>query len=221
MPVQTDVLNVRGEGTSITNSDVSVTVDSKAPTALFDQMAYPDSSLTIIESDLVDDVTVSITMNDEIGMQDENTLQVAWYYLRGGIQVAGTEDTGELQLISSGDGSALYQAHLDFTPLNQMKIEQGDQIAFYVTSTDKAGNEVSGLGSEAAPRIPTLRIMEFLGQYSRSIVSTATPLMGETVKIDTFWENTGKRDGTVTVGLYELTLEEGACLLYTSPSPRD
>ena len=142
MPVQTDVLNVRGEGTSITNSDVSVTVDSKSPTALFDQMAYPDSSLTIIESDLVDDVTVSITMNDEIGMQDENTLQVAWYYLRGGIQVAGTEDTGELQLISSGDGSALYQAHLDFTPLNQMKIEQVDQIAFYVTSTDKAGNEV-------------------------------------------------------------------------------
>ena len=103
-----------------------------------------------------------------------------------------------------------YQAHLDFTPLNQMKIEQGDQIAFYVTSTDKAGNEVSGLGSEAAPRIPTLRIMEFLGEYSRSIVSTATPLMGETVKIDTFWENTGKRDGTITVGLYELTLEEGA-----------
>ena len=144
--------------------------------------------MTIIESDLVDDVTVTITMNDEIGMQDENTLQVAWYYLRAGIQVAGTEDTGELQLISSGDGSALYQAHLDFTPLNQMKIEQGDQIAFYVTSTDKAGNEVSGLGSEAAPRIPTLRIMEFLGEYSRSIVSTATPLMGETVKIDTFWE---------------------------------
>jgi len=29
-------------------------------------------------------------------------------------------------------------------------------------------------------------------------------------KIDTFWENPGKRDGTVTVGLYELTLEEGA-----------
>ena len=210
MPVQTDVLNVRGEGSSISNSDVSVTVDSKSPTALFDQVAYPDSSLTIIESDLVDDVTVTITMNDEIGMQDENTLQVAWYYLRGGIQVAGTEDTGELQLISEGDGSAIYQAHLDFTPLNQMKIEQGDQIAFYVTSTDKAGNEVSGLGSESAPRIPTLRIMEFLGQYSRSIVSTATPLMGETVKIDTFWENPGKRDGTITVGLYELTLEESA-----------
>jgi hypothetical protein len=209
MAVQTDVLNMRGEGSSVTNSDVSITVDSKSPTALFDQMAYPDSSLTIIESDLVDDVTVTITMNDEIGMED-GPLQVAWYYLRGGIQVAGTEDTGELQLISEGDGSSVYQAHIDFTPLNSMKIEQGDQIAFYVTSTDKAGNEVSGLGSEPAPRIPTLRIMEFLGEYSRSIVSTGTPLMGETVKIDTFWENTGKRDGVVTVGLYELTLEEGA-----------
>jgi len=209
MAVQTDVLNMRGEGSSVTNNDVSITVDSKSPTALFDQMAYPDSSLTIIESDLVDDVTVTITMNDEIGMED-GPLQVAWYYLRGGIQVAGTEDTGELQLISEGDGSAIYQAHIDFTPLNSMKIEQGDQIAFYVTSTDKAGNEVSGLGSEPAPRIPTLRIMEFLGQYSRSIVSTGTPLMGETVKIDTFWENPGKRDGEVTVGLYELTLEEGA-----------
>ncbi|MFL2958754.1 MAG: hypothetical protein ACJZ5P_01705 [Candidatus Thalassarchaeaceae archaeon] len=212
MAVSLTVLNVPGLGGSTTNSEYSIVVDSRAPTALFDQLQYPDSSLTIIESDLVDDVKVTVIMNDQIGMQD-GPLQVSWVYMRGNSPVTGSEDSGELLLILEGDRSSssewsdVYQSRLDLTPANGMAIEAGDSISFWITSTDKAGNEVSGLGSESIPRAPVLRIMEFLGGYVRAVSSPSAPLMNEIVTIETFWENTGKRDGTLVVGLYELMYE--------------
>ncbi|GIS49331.1 MAG: hypothetical protein Ct9H90mP23_0030 [Methanobacteriota archaeon] len=79
--VTTTVLNVPGMGTTSTNTDGKITVDSKSPTVLFDQMNYPDSSLTVLESDLLEEVLVSLTIVDEIGMPDSD-LEVAWIYLR-------------------------------------------------------------------------------------------------------------------------------------------
>ena len=113
-------------------------------------------------------------------------------------------------MIDDGEDRDIYQGYIDFTPLNGMSIEQGDQIAFWVTSTDRAGNKVTGLGSENAPRMPTLRIMKFNPEYSRVVINpTSTPMVGEMVTMQTFWENDGKREGTITVGLYELNPETG------------
>ena len=162
MGISVEVMNVPGLGSSESNEDYSVVVDSRSPTALFDQISYPDSSLTIIESDRVDDVKVTVTINDEVGMQD-GPLQVSWVYLRGNSPVPGTEDGGELVMISEGDRSSssdwadVYQSRLDMTPKNGMKIEAGDAIAFWVTSTDKAGNVISGLGRNQPP-VPALRL---------------------------------------------------------------
>ena len=209
MAVSTEVLNVPGSGSSDINSDASVTVDSKAPTVLFDQLNYPDSSLVLLESDLINDVFITVTMVDEIGMI-EGPLDVAWVILRSGTAVAGSENTGQLTMIDDGESRDVYQGYIDFTPLNGMSIEQGDQIAFWVTSTDKAGNAVTGLGSESSPRMPTLRIMKFNPEYTRVVINpTSTPVLGEMLTMQTFWENDGKREGTITVGLYELNPETG------------
>ena len=179
-------------------------VDSKSPQVLFNIAEYPDSSLTILDSDMLDDVTVTVTMVDEIGMVD-GPLQVAWVYVRDNGPVAGTETTGELMMITDGDTNDVYQAILDLNPLNSMTIESGDYIWFWVTSTDRSGNEIIGSASAVAPRQVTLRIMEFLGQYTRSVINpTQTPIQGEILTIETFWENQGKREGELQVGLYEL-----------------
>ena len=204
MTVTTIVLNVPGAGSSGVNSDASVVVDSKSPQVLFNMAEYPDSSLTILDSDMLDDVTVTVTMVDEIGMVD-GPLQVAWVYVRDNAPVPGTEVTGELVMISDGDTNDVYQSLLDLNPLNGMRVESGDYIWFWVTSTDKSGNEIVGSASEVAPRQVTLRIMEFLGQYTRAVINpTQTPLQGEILTIETFWENQGKREGELQVGLYEL-----------------
>jgi hypothetical protein len=86
-----------------------------------------------------------------------------------------------------------------------MKIESGDYLWFWITSTDKSGNEIIGSGSESAPRQVTLRIMEFLGHFTRSVINPSnTPVQGDILTIETFWENPGKREGEYMVGLYEL-----------------
>ena len=204
MPVSTTVLNVPGGGSSIPNTDISVTVDSKSPQALFNLADYPDSSLTLLDSDLLGDVTVTVTMVDEIGMMD-GPLQVSWVFVRSNNAIAGTEDSGELTMIIDGDMNDIYQSSLDLNPLNDMRIESGDYIWFWITSTDKSGNEIIGQGSDSAPRQVTLRIMEFLGSYSRSVINpTMTPEINDIMTIETFWENPGKRDGELVVGLYEL-----------------
>jgi hypothetical protein len=204
MTVTTSVLNVPGLGSSMANSDASVIVDSKAPQALFNIADYPDSSLTILDSDLLGDVTVTVTMVDEIGMMD-GPLQVSWVYVRANGPVAGTEATGELTMIIDDDTNDVYQSALDFSPLNDMRVESGDYLWFWITSTDKSGNQIIGSGSESAPRQVTLRIMEFLGQYTRSVINPSnTPVQGEILTIETFWENPGKREGEFTIGLYEL-----------------
>ncbi|MEC9001319.1 MAG: hypothetical protein VX779_02050, partial [Candidatus Thermoplasmatota archaeon] len=146
----------------------------------------------------------TVTMVDEIGMMD-GPLQVSWVFVRSNNPIAGTEDSGELSMIIDGDTNDVYQSALDLNPQNDMRIEAGDYIWFWITSTDKSGNEIIGQGSDSAPRQVTLRIMEFLGAYSRAVINpTMNPNIGEILTIETFWENPGKRDGELVVGLYEL-----------------
>ena len=52
--------------------------------------------------------------------------------------------------------------------------------------------------------MPTLRVVEFLGQYTREVVTpTKNPFIGEVLTIVTYWENPGKLAGSIEVGLYE------------------
>ena len=204
MGLTTFVLNVPGVGSSSENADAQVTVDSKSPTVLFDQVNYPDSSLTVLESDLLEEVLVSVTIVDEIGLPNED-LQVAWIYLRDNLPVAGTEDTGGLAMLFDEEGRDIFQGDLDFSPaLEGFEIENGDRILFWVTSTDRAGNMIQGLGSESAPRPVALRIMVFNPSLDSIVINPKDPFIDETVIIETFWSNDGKRDGTIEINLYEL-----------------
>ena len=208
MNVTTTVLNVPGSGTTSTNINGKITVDSKSPTVLFDQINYPDSSLTVLESDLLEEVLVSLIIVDEIGMPDSD-LEVAWVYLRDNQMVAGTEDTGTLALLLSEEGREVFQGKLDLTPMVEgHKIQNGDRILFWVTSTDKSGNEIQGLGSQQSPRAVALRVMEFNPSLDNVVVTPKDPLQDTTVVIETYWSNSGKRDGTIEINLYELT-EDG------------
>ena len=212
MEVTTSVHNVPGLGSSVSNGDMSVIVDSKAPQVFFDILEYPDSSLTLLDSDMLSQVLVTVTMVDEIGMND-GPLQVSWVLVRNNLAIPGTEDSGELMMITDGDTNDVYQSTLDMVPVNGMDLESVDEngnmityyIWFWITSIDKSGNEIIGPGSESAPRQVSLRIMEFLGEFTRAVINpTVTPVQGEILTIETFWENPGKREGEIVVGLYEL-----------------
>ena len=203
----TTLIGTPGSSHSVASTDASATVDTKSPTALFNVEKYPDSSLTVIETDSMDSVMVTITINEEIGM-NYGPLQVSWAFQRNGQIIPGTEENGEIPWFSSTEGAAVYQGEIDFSPSLVFNIEDGDKISFWITSTDKAGNEVAGLGGPDNPRTPTIRIVEFDGQYTRAqITPTKNPLVGDKITIVTYWENPGKSEGTITVGLYEQKID--------------
>jgi len=201
--LSTSILNTPGNSHSVENTDASVTVDTQPPTVLFNVEQFPDSSLTVIESDSLDDVKVTVTILEAIGL-NYGPLQVSWEYQRNGQPVADTQDSGELAWVSSTDDRHIFQGQLDFRPNQGFSVQEGDKMAFWVTSTDKAGNTVTGLGGPDSPRSTTVRIVEFLGEFQRSqITPTRSPILGETVTVVTYWQNPGKSEGTVSVGLYE------------------
>ena len=205
MLLTASLLNTPGNSHSVENQDASITVDTASPTALFNLNDFPDSSLTVIETNSIDSVTVTVTIVEEIGMFD-GPLEVSWEFTRDGQPIPGTEDSGELPWISSleEDGKHIYQGQLDFTPVIDFEFQEGDKVSFWISSTDKAANPVIGLGGPDSPRTPSLRIVEFLGQYTREVITPSkSPYVGESISIVTYWENPGKLEGTILVGLYE------------------
>lgn len=201
MDVTTNVVNAPGSAISSENTGTSITVDSSAPTILFDQTAYPDSSLAVEESDRLNRVKVTLQISDSVGMQ-QGDLEVAWVFKRGNDPL-GAEGIGYLPLILDQEQFDVYQGELDMVSLVNTKLVDGDYILFWVVSTDRAGNGVNGLGSEESPKRADIRIMEFLPTLTNTVFEpTDRPLPGERVTVKTFWSNPGKRGGSIDISLW-------------------
>ena len=203
MGISTNVLNIPGVGQSLENTDLSVIVDSNPPRV---DWLY-DSSLSVLDSDRLIGVDVAICIDDEIGISETDGLDVYWYILRGGLLVSGTEGYANLPFVTthSADDGQVFQDELDFQPsLDGFEIQDGDKIMFSILTTDKAGNPIEGSGSENDPRVFSLRIMEFNPVMDRYTISDSFPYQDSVVNITTFWSNEGKREGEITVNLYEM-----------------
>ena len=202
MDVITNIVNAPGSAISSENTGTSITVDSSAPTILFDQTAYPDSSLSVEESDRLNRVKVTLQISDSVGMQ-QGDLEVAWIFKRGNDPL-GAEGSGSIPLILDQEQFDVYQGELDMGYLVNTKLVDGDYILFWVVSTDRAGNGVNGLGSEDNPKRADIRIMEFLPTLTNTVFEpTDRPLPGERVTVKTFWSNPGKRGGSIDVSLWQ------------------
>jgi hypothetical protein len=152
-------------------------------------------------------VLVTITINEEIGM-NYGPLYVSWVFQRNGQDMPGTEENGEIPWYSSTEGVHVYQGEIDFSPSANFNFDDGDKVSFWITSTDMPGNAIAGLGGPDNPRTPTVRVVQFEGQYIRAqITPTKNPLVGDKITILTYWENPGKSEGTISVGLYEQKID--------------
>ena len=227
MEITMSLFNTPGNSNVLENIESSIIVDSIPPTALFDVLQYPESSLQVIDSNNLDSIPVTITITENLGMSD-GPLQVVWELERNNQRVPDTQSFEELNLVSVTGGKLVFSDDLDFSSIESI-YEEGDNIAFWVVSTDKAGNQIIGLGSPDNPRTPSIRIVEFLGKYTREVVEPGKNLaLGDSARIVTYWENPGKLAGSFQVGLYEqlsdgswrassTTLENGDSVLYLPP----
>jgi hypothetical protein len=76
-------------------------------------------------------------------------------------------------------------------------------LAIWFDATDRAGNPLIGTGTEDSPRVPALRIIEFVPIVDSIESSPHFPHVGQIVKIDVTMDNLGLRPGNVSVQVAE------------------
>ena len=202
LPIELLVLNVPGQGSSISNYDSVLVVDSAAPQVVFDQFIFPTSSLLRLESDRLDSVLIDIQIDDSGGMPFDN-VTVYWDYYRNGLPRLGVGGTGELAYVGTTNTLYHFSSTLDLRPTDGKKLLEGDQIVFWFEATDLAGNNLQGDGTEDNPRVPLLEIIEFVPVLKSWSIEPIVPEFGESVSIRASFENQGIRSGSINVTLVE------------------
>tara|TARA_B100000614_G_scaffold76762_2_gene68618 strand:- start:3764 stop:10819 length:7056 start_codon:yes stop_codon:yes gene_type:complete len=202
LPIELLVLNVPGQGSSISNYDSVLVVDSAAPQVVFDQFIFPTSSLLRLESDRLDSVLIDIQIDDSGGMPHDN-VTVYWDYYRNGLPRLGVGGAGELAYVGTTDTLYHFSSTLDLRPTDGKKLLEGDQIVFWFEATDLAGNNLQGDGTEDNPRVPLLEIIEFVPVLKSWSIEPIVPEFGESVSIRASFENQGIRSGSINVTLVE------------------
>ena len=202
LPIELLVLNVPGQGSSISNYDSVLVVDSAAPQVVFDQFIFPTSSLLRLESDSLDSILIDIQIDDSGGMPQDN-VTVYWDYYRNGLPRLGVGGTGELAYVGTTNTLYHFSSTLDLRPTDGKKLLEGDQIIFWFEATDLAGNNLQGDGTEDSPRVPLLEIIEFVPVLKSWAIEPLVPEFGESVSIRASFENQGIRSGTINVTLVE------------------
>ena len=202
LPIELVVLNVPGSGSSLSNTDSSIIIDSDSPKIVFDQFRFPSSSLLRLESDQLLDVDIDILIEDSGGVPTDN-ITVHWEFYRNGLPRLGIGGTGELIFISTEGEQSHFANQLDMRPSDGLKLMEGDQIIVWFEGVDLAGNALEGDGTEDSPRVPLLEIIEFDPIFSAWSITPDLPDYGDIVNIQAIFTNEGLRSGSINVTLVE------------------
>ena len=211
LPVIIELLNVPGQGSSITNTNVTIAIDSTPPMAEF-----PTGVLTTIESDRIEAVDVRVNVLESGGMA-ESPLVINWVYLRGGLNLPDSGGSSTVDYESVIGELWLYSAMINMTPANGYELREGDQVAIWLEASDLAGNELFGDGTADSPRSPRIIIRVFLPELAKVEIDNLNPELQDNIFIQVTIRNNGSTMGSVNVTLVE-ELDDGTLQIYDSHS---
>ena len=214
LPVTIDVLNIPGQATSLTNMNISLTIDSTPPVAEF-----PPGIMNSIETDRLSTINVRINVVEAGGMADDGVV-MHWVYRRGGLNLPGSDGSATLEMDSVLGDVWIYSSIVDMTPASHIVLQEGDQVAVWLVGSDLAGNELFGEGTANSPRAPQLIIRVFQPVISKVEFDDINPTMGAMVYIQTTIRNNGTTMGSVNVTLVE-ELDDGSLQIYESHNISD
>mgnify|MGYP001293578233 CR=1 FL=1 len=207
--VTVGIINIPGQGSSIINTNTTLVIDSTPPVAEF-----PPGVLTAIETDRMSSVDVRVNILESGGMS-EDAVTMHWVYRRGGLNIPGSDDSINLEFNTHIGEIWVYSSIIDMTPKNELQLEEGDQVAIWITGTDRAGNEMFGEGTSESPRAPQLIIRIFDPVLFKVEIDEIEPKIGTNVYIQTTVRNNGTTMGSVNVTLVE-ELDDGSLEIYES-----
>ena len=214
LPVIMDILNIPGQGESISYTDISLTIDSTPPVAEF----LP-GILVSIETDRISTVDVRINVVESGGMSEDG-VSIHWVYRRGGLNLPGSQDNSWLDHDSVIGDIWSYSSNIDMTPAPHIKLQEGDQLMVWLVGGDRAGNDLFGEGTADSPRAPQLIIRVFEPVIYKVEIDDLTPMLYKNVYIQTTIRNNGSTMGSLNVTLVE-ELDDGTLQFYESHNITD
>jgi hypothetical protein len=175
---------------------IEIVLDSQSPT-----VSVEPGTFSNLDSLQINNIPVQITIQDDFGVPKEG-VELHWCYVRGGIVVQASRTSVSMQHEGTADTASSFSAVLDIESQG-VEFEKSDRLSVWFTQSDRAGNLLSGQGTEPSPLDVYIVWMAY-EPTPISIVSTPyRPVLGEIISIEFTLENMGFLNGTTDVYLLD------------------
>ena len=188
---------------------IDLVLDSQAPTVSLEPGTFQN-----LDSLQINNIPVEITIQDDFGVPAQG-VELHWCFVREGVIVPSSMTSIPMNHSGSTGNVASYSVMLDVESQG-VEFGKSDRLSVWFTHTDRAGNLLSGPGTEMMPLDVYIVWMAF-EPIAVSIEATPyRPVFGEIISIELTLENAGLLNGSTEVYLYdgdELLLENATFTL--------
>ncbi|MGB2156150.1 MAG: hypothetical protein ACPHZ4_04030 [Candidatus Poseidoniaceae archaeon] len=175
---------------------IEIILDSQSPT-----VSVEPGTFSNLDSLQINNIPIQITIQDDFGVPKEG-VELHWCYVRGGVVVPASRTSIPMQHEGTSDTASSFSAVLDVESQG-VEFEKSDRLSVWFTHSDRAGNLLSGQGTELSPLDVYIVWMAY-EPTPISIESTPyRPVLGELISIEFTLENMGFLNGTTDVYLLD------------------
>ena len=175
---------------------IEIILDSQSPT-----VSVEPGTFSNLDSLQINNIPIQITIQDDFGVPKEG-VELHWCYVRGGVVVPTSRTSIPMQHEGTSDTASSFSAVLDVESQG-VEFEKSDRLSVWFTHSDRAGNLLSGQGTELSPLDVYIVWMAY-EPTPISIESTPyRPVLGELISIEFTLENMGFLNGTTDVYLLD------------------
>ena len=175
---------------------IGLVLDSQAPTVSLEPGTFSN-----LDSLQINNIPVQISIQDDFGVPTDG-VQLHWCFVRAGIVVPAS--VASMPMIHEGTSGniASFSAMLDIESQG-IEFEKSDRLSVWFSHNDRAGNTLSGQGTELMP----LDIYVVWMAYEPTPILIEAipyrPVLGELISIELTLENIGYLSGSTEVFLLD------------------
>tara|TARA_B100001741_G_scaffold33348_2_gene23863 strand:- start:23749 stop:30069 length:6321 start_codon:yes stop_codon:yes gene_type:complete len=181
---------------------IELTLDSQAPT-----VSLEPGTFTNLDSLQINEIPVQVSIQDDIGVPTEG-VQLHWCFVRGGIVVPDSITSIAMNYDGTSGNIASFSTTLDIESQG-VEFEKSDRLSVWFSHSDRAGNTLSGQGTELMPLDVYIVWMAYEPTPISIEATPYRPVLGEIISIEFTLENIGYLSGSTEVTLLD---EDGLVL---------
>ena len=190
-------IELTGSVFEVDNSlSIELILDSQSPT-----VSLEPGTLTNLDSLQINDIPVQISIQDDFGVPREG-VELHWCFVRGGIVVPSSETSISMNHEGTSGNVASFSTSLDIESQG-VQFEKSDRLSVWFSHTDRAGNVLSGQGTELMPLDVYIVWMAYEPTPISVEATPYRPVLGEIISIEFTLENIGYLSGSTKATLVD------------------